>query len=135
MPKLLKLVVSIFVGFDLFVLAYFGLAQLRYQLFGTNEVPGIGSAFDMAIFLFPLLLGFVAGNRLYHFLTYPERKAALAARQKEESSAPPPPQAPEEGEWELAAGASRPLNGRGSVWDDRGWDEEEKKESKKESRE
>jgi len=129
MPKLLKLAGSIFIGIDLFVLAYYGLAQLRYQLFGTNEVPGIGSAFDMAIFLFPLLLGFVAGNRLYHFLTYPERKAAEAARLKEKASAPPPPEEePEEGEWELAAGASRTRPGNGSVWDDRGWDDEEKKD-------
>lgn len=127
MPKLLKLAVSIFVGFDLFALGFFGLAQLRYQLFGTNEVPGIGSAFDMAIFLFPLLLGFIAGNRLFHFLTYPERKAAQAARLKKEAEAPPPPkEEPAEGEWELAAGASRTLHG--SVWDDRGWDDEEKKD-------
>lgn len=129
MPKLLKLAFSIFVGIDLFALAYFGLAQLRYQLFGTNEVPGIGSAFDMAIFLFPLLLGFIAGNRLFHFLTYPERKAALAARLKEEAAAPPPPKdEPKDGEWELAAGASRARQGQSSVWEDRGWDEEEKKD-------
>ena len=130
MPKLLKLAVSTFVGIDLFALAFFGLAQLRYQLFGTNEVPGIGSAFDMAIFLFPLLLGFVAGNRLYHFLTYPERKAALATRlEKEEAAAPPlAKEAAGEGEWELAAGASRVLHGHGSVWEDSGWDDEEKKD-------
>ncbi|MBN9392675.1 MAG: hypothetical protein J0I20_31890 [Chloroflexi bacterium] len=129
MPKILKLAVSIFVGIDLFALGFFGLAQLRYQMFGTNEVPGIGSAFDMAIFLFPLLLGFVAGNRLYHFLTYPERQRKLQAARLKQQSEPPQVLAepePAEGEWELAAGASRACYG--SVWDDRGWDDEEKKD-------
>jgi hypothetical protein len=129
MPKILKLAVSVFVGVDLFALGFFSLAQLRYQMFGTNEVPGIGSAFDMAIFLFPLLLGFIAGNRLYHFLTYPERKRKLqAARLKTEAEAPPlRVEEPAEGEWELAAGAG--FSRYGSVWDDRGWDDEEKKDA------
>lgn len=126
MPKILKLAVSIFVGIDLFALGFFGLAQLRYQMFGTNEVPGIGSAFDMAIFLFPLLLGFVAGNRLYHFMTYPERRAAQLKKEAETPPPAPVKEEPAEGEWELAAGASRARYG--SVWDDRGWDDEEKKD-------
>ena len=125
MPKVLKLAISIFVGIDLFALGFFGLAQLRYQLFGTNEVPGIGSAFDMAIFLFPLLFGFVAGNRLYHFLTYPERQRKLQAERLKKEAETPPVEEPAEGEWELAAGAN--LSRYGSVWDDRGWDDEEKK--------
>ncbi len=129
MPKLLKLAISIFIGFDLFVLAYLGLAQLRYQVFGQGEVPGIGSAFDMAIFLFPLLMGYVAGDRLYHFLTYQERKAARL----EQTSRTPPlpleepavPGSAEEGEWEMAAGATRLIHN--SAWDDRGWDDEDRK--------
>ncbi len=127
MPKLLKLAISIFIGLDLFVLGFYGLAQLRYQLFGTGEVPGIGSAFDMAIFLFPLLIGYVAGDRLYHFLTHRERQAA---RLKLAQETPPPPK--EEpagsGDWELAAGSSRLLHS--SVWEDRGWDDEDRKVEK-----
>jgi hypothetical protein len=129
MPKLLKLAISIFIGFDLFVLAYLGLAQLRYQVFGQGEVPGIGSAFDMAIFLFPLLMGYVAGDRLYHFLTYRERKAANLRQAAQQP--PPGPESPVEtgeGEWELAAGANRLLHK--SAWEDRGWDDEERKVEK-----
>jgi hypothetical protein len=126
MPKLLKLAISIFIGFDLFVLAYLGLAQLRYEVFGQAEVPGIGSAFDMAIFLFPLLMGYVAGDRLYHFMTYRERKAA---RLRQATRKPPPaaedPAETAGGEWELAAGANHLLNN--SAWEDRGWDDEERK--------
>ncbi|MDB5079596.1 MAG: hypothetical protein JWP00_1520 [Chloroflexi bacterium] len=127
MPKLVKLAVSIFIGVDLFVLGYLGLAQLRYQLFGTNQVPGIGSAFDMAIFLFPALAGYVAGDRLYHFLTLKERKAALLKKASELPPATPEPDAGE-GEWELAAGASHLMHG--SVWEDRGWDDEARKGEK-----
>lgn len=126
MPKLLKLAISIFIGIDLFALGFFGLAQLRYQIFGTGEVPGIGSAFDMAIFLFPALMGYVAGDRLFHFLTYRERQAAKLKKAQE--APPSAKEAPVEGEWELAAGASRLINA--SVWEDRGWDDEDRKVEK-----
>lgn len=127
MSKILKAAFSIFVGLDLAVLSFFLLAQLRYQLFGTNEVPGIGSAFDMAIFLLALFIGALAGTRLYYFLTYRERKVARLNQAQTAALLPKVDPAAEDG-WELAAGSKRLMHA--SVWEDRGWDDEDQKVEK-----
>lgn len=107
--KVGKLLISVFIGLDVLVVCYWWLAQLRVALFGQGEIPGGGSAFDMAIFLIPLFLGWVAGDRLYYFLTYKERRAARVQQ------APPPEQPGDRPE--------DPALVAGSVWEDRGWDE------------
>ncbi|HEX2915184.1 MAG TPA: hypothetical protein VH186_30610 [Chloroflexia bacterium] len=85
MPKALKIVVSIFVGLDVSFVSFMTLANLRYNLFGTNEVPGLGSAFDMGLFLLALLIGYAAGDRLFYFMNYNQRREArLKAMQEAE---------------------------------------------------
>ena len=76
MPKFLKIAICVFVAADIFVFAYFGLAQLRLNMFGQGAIPGGGSALDMALFLLPLFLAYVAADRLYHFLSYKGRQTA-----------------------------------------------------------
>jgi hypothetical protein len=107
MNRFWKLALSLFVAVDVFVFGFLGLSQLRFLIFGQGQIPGGGSAIDMAIFLVPLFLAWVAGDRMYYFLTYKERREAAraeaVARQAESAARPP-----------AAA----------SVWDDDGWDDE-----------
>jgi hypothetical protein len=116
MSKVVKLIISIFVGADIFVVSYLALSQLRHILFGTGDIPGGGSALDMALFLLPLFIGYMAGDRLYYFLTYSERRQAkLATNQKQ-----PTPSAV------VAAGiaATNPTHEeRSSIWQDSNWDD------------
>lgn len=107
-----KLLISVFVGVDVLVVCYWWLAQLRVALFGQGEIPGGGSAFDMAIFLLPLFLGWVAGDRLYYFLTYKERRAT---RQQPPTVSGPAQSTEDTGQ--------DPALVAGSVWDERGWDD------------
>jgi hypothetical protein len=109
MGKTVKLLVSIFVGLDVSVAAYFGLANLRVAVFGWGSIPGGGSAIDMAFFLIPLLLGWIAGDRFYYFLTYKERKATCLGKS---AIAPEKPVVPDAVRREEAA-----------IWEDRGWEE------------
>jgi hypothetical protein len=106
-----KLLISVFVGVDVLVVCYWWLAQLRVALFGQGEIPGGGSAFDMAIFLLPLFLGWVAGDRLYYFLTYKERRAARSSQVMSHE------QPDDKDKAEDSAVVA------GSVWEDRGWDD------------
>ncbi len=126
MAKPLKLFVSIFVGFDLFLVLYFGLSQLRFTLFGEGQIPGGGSALDMALFLIPIFLAYVAGDRLFYFLTYKERKASQLAR-------PPTPPYPAlvqpQGEIDETERESQ-AQPVGSVWEERNWDDAQRKSEK-----
>ena len=102
MSKPVKLILSIFLGLDIFVAGWLGLANLRFILFGEGAIPGGGSALDMALFLLPAFLGYLAGDRLYYFLTYKERREkkrqqALAQSQTVQAQAA---SAWEEGEWD-----------------------------------
>ena len=117
MAKPVKLLVSIFIGVDIFVFGYLALAQLRLALFGEGQIPGGGSALDMALFLIPLFAGYVAGDRLFHFLTYKERRAA---KQLHSSTVVSPTSTPSPSQKE------DPDLVPASVWQDRGWDDEEK---------
>ena len=114
MPKVVKLLLSIFVGLDIFVVGYFGLSQARFALFGEGQIPGGGSALDMALFLIPLFVGYVAGDRLYYFLTYKERKrvrqqkATAPVQSHQTDERPSEPQ-------QTPVGAS--------VWEEGGWDD------------
>ncbi len=110
MSKPLKLFLAIFVGLDVFIAGYFGLAQLRLNIFGEGAIPGGGSALDMALFLLPLFLAYVAADRLYYFLNYSHRQAARLAAQKQAQAAAQ--------DQSLAATA-----GGQSVWDDDGWED------------
>ncbi len=101
MGKIAKLGLSVFVGLDIFVFAYTGLAQIRFMLFGEGAIPGGGSALDMALFLIPLFAGYLAGDRLFHFLNYKNR--TKKARLKTLTPAPSP--TPK------------------GVWDERAWEE------------
>jgi hypothetical protein len=124
MSKVVKLLVSIFVGLDILAVSYFGLANLRVALFGKGEIPGGGSAIDMAFFLLPLFVAYVAADRLYYFLTYKERKEAQLKKVSELRANPETD--PETAVEEIPATAS--------IWDDRGWDEsgvEEKSQTAK----
>lgn len=123
MAKPIKLVVSVFVGVDIFVFGYLALAQLRLALFGEGQIPGGGSALDMALFLIPVFVGYVAGDRLYHFLTYRERRATQQAPSSSVVT-PVSTTSPAQEEHEDSALVSA------SVWQDRGWDDEEKDEQK-----
>ncbi len=123
MSKVVKLLLSIFVGLDILAVSYFGLANLRVALFGKGEIPGGGSAIDMAFFLLPLFLAYVAADRLYYFLTYKERKEAQLKKASELSASS---ESDPERVVEKVPTAS--------IWDDRGWDEsgvEEKSQTAK----
>ncbi|NWJ44552.1 MAG: hypothetical protein HXX08_01605 [Chloroflexi bacterium] len=106
MLKIVKLLVSIFIGLDVFVAAYYGLANLRVAVFGQGAIPGGGSAVDMAIFLLPVLIGYIAGDRLFYFLNYKERKAKWLANKQEQEKA-------KENNRVKATG----------IWEDSGWDD------------
>jgi prolipoprotein diacylglyceryltransferase len=108
MNKVVKLVISIFVGFDIFFACWRGLAELRFALFGEGAIPGGGSALDMALFLIPIFIGYVAGDRLYYFLTYKERREKL--RQQREAA--------------KAAGPVLNPNQVASLWEDGDWQDE-----------
>lgn len=117
MNKTVKLLISAFVGLDIFVFSYVVLAQLRLSIFGTGAIPGGGSALDMALFLLPLFVGYVAGDRLYYFLNYKERKQKIeqqheAERQQREAAR----------KAKAATRAARPKPS--AIWDDAGWDED-----------
>ncbi len=118
MSKPLKLILAIFIGVDIFVVSYLALSQLRFMLFGEGQIPGGGSALDMALFLIPIFVAYVAGDRLFYFLTYKERKAAklqqLATTQEQAAH-------PQQDSAALVSG---------SVWQERGWDDEIKSEKK-----
>jgi hypothetical protein len=107
MTKFWKVALSLFVTVDVFIFGFLGLSQLRFMIFGQGQIPGGGSAIDMAIFLVPIFLAWVAGDRMYYFLNYKERREAAraeaAARQREIIARPP---------------------ATASVWDDDGWDDE-----------
>jgi len=105
MSKIVKLAISVFVGIDIFVMGWLGLAQLRFILFGTGAIPGGGSALDMALFLIPIFLGYLAADRLYHFLTYKERRERSGQKLEE-------------------AKTVTPLN-QTAAWDERGWQDQE----------
>ena len=114
MPKLVKLAFSIFIGADIFVLAYLLFSQGRIALFGTGDIPGGGSALDMALFLIPAFIGYVSGDRLYHFLTYNERrqKSTQKSTASEEQTNPT---FPEQG--------VNQSNDNATIWQDAGWDD------------
>ena len=113
MSKTLKLILSIFVGLDIFVVGWIGLAQLRFMLFGEGAIPGGGSALDMALFLLPVFVGYLAGDRLYYFLTYKERKEkARLRREEEQTKAAVTPVAVEN-------------QSQSSIWDEADWQEGE----------
>ncbi len=103
MSKVFKLGFSIFVGLDIFVISYLGLAQLRFMIFGSGAIPGGGSALDMALFLIPLFVGYLAGDRLFHFLTYNPRKQLPVFKP------------------EITLQASL----QPSIWEEKGWDDGE----------
>ncbi len=105
MSKVIKLLISIFVGLDVFVACYFGLANLRVAMFGQGSIPGGGSAIDMAVFLIPLFIGYVAGDRLFYFLTYKER---LETRRQKAAET-------------LQAAKENPTTD--SIWEDADWDD------------
>ncbi len=111
MNKTIKLATSVFVGLDVFVFCWFSLAQLRVSIFGFADVPDVGAAFDMAIFLFPAFLGFLAGNRLYYFLNYKERreKALQQQLEKQQEKLKPP-----------TLVSSDP----GAIWEEADWQDE-----------
>lgn len=113
MTKFWKIALSVFIGLDIFVFSYMVLSQLRFMIFGQGQIPGGGSAIDMAIFLLPIFLAWVAGDRLYYFLTYKERREKLTTAPAR-SAALAAEVAEEESEETTAVG--------GSVWDDDGWD-------------
>lgn len=117
MAKPIKLLVSIFVGVDIFIFSYLTLARLRIALFGEGQIPGGGSALDMALFLIALFVAYVAGDRLYHFLTYKERRSAKKAASPSVTPSSTSSSAPEK---------KATLVSAASVWQDRGWDDEEK---------
>jgi hypothetical protein len=123
MAKPIKLVVSIFVGIDIFVFGYLALSQLRMALFGEGQIPGGGSALDMALFLIPVFVGYVAGDRLYYFLTYKERRAAKQQQSSTVVTTTSTPNPSQENKEDAALVSA-------SVWQDRGWDDEEKDERK-----
>lgn len=106
MSKVWKLAGSVFVAIDVFIFTYLTLSQLRFMIFGQGQIPGGGSAIDMAIFLLPLFLAWVAGDRLYYFLSHKERRSklpqtSLATETNSESAAP----------------------NASSIWDDDDWEE------------
>lgn len=110
MSKTIKLVISAFVGLDVFVFCWFSLAQLRVSIFGFGDVPDVGAAFDMAIFLFPAFLGFLAGNRLYYFLNYKERREkALQEQQQKQATLKQP---------------TLMMSDPGSIWEEADWQDE-----------
>lgn len=125
MSKIVKILLSIFIGLDVFVAGFYLLAQLRVTMFGTGAIPGGGSAIDMAFFLLPLFVAWVAGDRFYFFLTYKERRARRLQNLAESSEAqahnledvvkhdPSPDKKPN-------TVVSMPA---GSIWDERNWDE------------
>ncbi len=113
MPKTLKLIIAIFVGVDIFVFGYLTMSQLRVNLFGEGQIPGAGSAMDMALFLIPLFVAYVAGDRLYHFLTYKERRATRLQATQRPTTSPAKTSVPEQ----------TPALVSGSVWQDQGWDD------------
>ena len=123
MSKIIKLIVSIFVGIDIFFLGVLGLSQLRVALFGEGQIPGGGSALDMALWLLPLFVAYVAGDRLFYFLTYKERRAARLklpeVPQKGRDDQEPHEDSPNEGEKAKAAPVVA------SVWDEGGWQDDE----------
>lgn len=111
MSKTLKLILSIFVGLDIFVVGWIGLAQLRFMLFGEGAIPGGGSALDMALFLLPAFFGYLAGDRLFYFLTYKERKEKARLRREQEQA--------------KAALTPVALEDQASIWDEAEWQEGE----------
>src|SRR5688572_17819112 len=110
MGKFLKIIISIFVGLDVFVVAYLGLAQLRLMMFGEGQIPGGGSALDMALFLLPLFLAYIVGDRLFYFLTYTERRATRPTAEPPVTAQADPAEAP-------PAPASQPVGATASVWE------------------
>lgn len=118
MSKPIKLLLAIFVGLDIFVVGFLGLSNLRITLFGQGQIPGGGSALDMALFLLPLFLGYLAGDRLYYFLNYKERRARLSQPSANNSrSLVKPDSARAESPAVVGPPAAR------SVWDEGEWDE------------
>lgn len=115
MSKLIKLVISIFIGADIFVVAYLALSQLRHLMFGTGDIPGGGSALDMALFLLPLFIGYVCGDRLYYFLTYSERRAAKLKATQTLNQA--------KLETSVKAATSNEAKSSDAIWQDSGWDD------------
>jgi hypothetical protein len=118
MNKAVKLGLAIFFGIDIFVAGFFLLANLRVTLFGMGSIPGGGSAIDMAFFLLPAFAGWVAGDRLYYFLTYKERKAKkLQELETQKSRSETAQNDKMDGLGEKVAVAP------GSIWEERDWDD------------
>jgi hypothetical protein len=115
MSKAIKLIISIFVGADIFVVSYLALSQLRHILFGTGDIPGGGSALDMALFLIPLFIGYVSGDRLYYFLTYSERRQAKLTAGLIKSQSPTPSA--------IATAGVTTNEEQSSIWQDSNWDD------------
>jgi hypothetical protein len=116
MSKAVKLALAIFVGLDVFVAGFFLLANLRVAMFGTGSIPGGGSAIDMALFLLAGFGGWVAGDRLYYFLTYKERKA----KKLNQSQATIKPAADNHTTGQTEKVGVAP----GTIWDERDWDDQ-----------
>jgi hypothetical protein len=124
MSKAIKLIISIFVGADIFVVSYLALSQLRHILFGTGDIPGGGSALDMALFLIPLFIGYVSGDRLYYFLTYSERRQAKLAAGLTKSKPPTPSASVVATTAGVASGLANPVHEeQPSIWQDSNWDD------------
>ena len=68
MKTFVYLLIALFAAFLVFDLGWVSLILLRYMMYGTGEIPGGGSAVDMAFFLLPLFLAYVAGDRVFAFL-------------------------------------------------------------------